>query len=63
MTQPIFERWGNAVMNCNYSPFKRVSGERERSSATLPCGRSVCSRCKAVCGAQPAANVELNMAA
>lgn len=53
MRQPAFERWGNAVMNCNYRPFKRVTGEKERSRITLPCGRSLCSRCKAMCAGRP----------
>ncbi len=49
MRTPVFERWGNAVMSCNYRPFKRYSGELERSRPALPCGRSICSRCNAAC--------------
>jgi hypothetical protein len=62
MKRPVFERWGNAVLTCNYKPFKRVTGERERSRAALPCGRSVCSRCKEACVSRPTFSYSLNPA-
>ena len=54
MTRPArFESWGLAVANCNYVPFKRITGERDKNRTMLPCGRSVCSRCQANCDSQP----------
>jgi len=49
MQPRVFESWGKAVMNCNYEPFKRVTGERELARVTRPCGRSVCSGCQTNC--------------
>ena len=49
---PVFESWGMAVMNCNYRPFKRVTGEKDLLGVALPCGRSVCSGCQSNCAGQ-----------
>jgi len=53
MNRPArFESWGMAVMNSNYRFYKRVTGERDLSGVSLPCGRSVCTRCQAKCSGQ-----------
>ncbi|HSB35130.1 MAG TPA: hypothetical protein VLG39_11785 [Nitrospirota bacterium] len=49
---PVYECWGMAVTSCNYGGFKRPTGERERRSLALPCGRSVCSGCQSNCAGQ-----------